>query len=70
MLQQTFSGHGFSLAQFLDDDPLGCFVPGFIGPHTALGISAGKGGVPLLRHIQLSRQRSLSQVFHPAELYC
>lgn len=29
MLQQTFRGHGFSLAQSFDVDPLGCFVPGF-----------------------------------------
>ncbi|KAL6886436.1 hypothetical protein HDV57DRAFT_389489 [Trichoderma longibrachiatum] len=49
MLQQAFSGHGLRVAS---STPAGGFlVPGLVGPHTALGTGAGRGGLPLLRQM-------------------
>lgn len=68
MLQHVLRGHGFILAQSFELDPMGCFDPGFWGPHTALAIGKGNGGVPSLRHSQLSGQNPYSQPFQPVIL--
>ena len=61
-LQQAFNGQGLSLE--ISEPSVGALEPGFCGPHTALEISAGNGGVPLLRHMMVSRNRSW-QPFQP-----
>ncbi|KAI0014004.1 hypothetical protein F4779DRAFT_201555 [Xylariaceae sp. FL0662B] len=62
MLQQALSGHGLR-PEMLAVPPGGAVVPGFCGPHTALAIGAGIGGVPVLRQMTLPTN-SRSQPLH------
>lgn len=62
ILQHAFNGHWFKFDRAVPF--VGCFVPGTVGPHTALLTGLGIGGAPVLRQM-LSCARRLPHPNQP-----